>query len=77
MEGEIELIDVETDEVRRLWFTKRERERYEKEFERFREELERGCLKRQIDYLSWTTDQPFEDMFLALLSRGSALAGGS
>ena len=77
MEGEIELVDVETDEVRRLWFTKRERERYEKEFERYRLDLERGCLKRQIDYLAWTTDQPFEDMFLSLLSRGSALSGGS
>lgn len=77
LDGEIELVDVETDEVRRLWFTKRERERYEKEFERFREELERGCLTRQLDYLMWTTDQPFEDLFLALLSRGSALAGGS
>lgn len=75
LDGEIELVDVETNEVRRLWFTKRERERYEKEFDEFREALERDCLRRQLDYLMWTTDQPFEDLFLALLSRGSALSG--
>ncbi len=77
LEGEIELVDVETEEMRRLWFTKRDRQRYEKEFEKFLGDLEHGCLSRQIDYINWMTDQPFEEMFLALLSRGSALAGSS
>ncbi|MFV1994014.1 MAG: DUF58 domain-containing protein [Verrucomicrobiales bacterium] len=76
-DGEVEVVDVETREMRRLWFTVRDRERYREEFERFRGELERGCLRRQVDYLEWVTDRDFEEMFLALLSRGSVLAGGA
>ena len=33
LEGDIRLVDVETEEVRRIWMTKRELERYEREFE--------------------------------------------
>jgi uncharacterized protein (DUF58 family) len=75
MKGEIRLVDVETSEVRRIWMTKRETERYAKAFDEYQEELRRSCMTRQIDYYSWITDEPFEDSFLNLLSRGSALAG--
>ncbi len=74
LEGEIRLIDVETGEMRRMWLTERERKLYAERFAAYRESLERSCMRRQIDYVTWTTDQPFEDMFLHLLSRGSALA---
>jgi uncharacterized protein (DUF58 family) len=77
LDGEIELFDVETEEVRRLWFTKRELQRYEREFERFTGDLQRECVSRRIDYMPWTTDEPFEDMFISLLSKGSVLAGKS
>lgn len=77
IEGEIELIDVETKEKRRIWLTKREIDRYEAAFSEFVETLERECLGRQIDFVSWPTDAPFEDMFLQLLSRGSALSGAA
>lgn len=77
LEGEVEVFDVETEEVRRLWFTKRELVRYESAFDQFSEDLQRGCVSRQIDYLPWTTDEVFEDMFISLLSKGSVLAGKS
>lgn len=77
LDGEIELVDVETQEHRRLWFTRRDKKRYEERFERFLQEIEHGCNSRQIDYQRWRTDLAFEDLFLDLLSRGSALASGS
>ncbi len=75
LQGEIRLLDVETSEVRRIWLTKRELARYANAFEEFMEGLHRFCMRRQIDYFPWTTDQTFEDAFVELLSRGSALAG--
>ncbi len=75
LQGEIRLLDVETHEVRRIWMTKREQARYAKAFEQYMEDLLRFCTRRQIDYFPWTTEQPFEDGFLGLLSRGNALAG--
>lgn len=75
VEGEIELFDVETQEHRRLWFTPGDRERYERRFGQFLADIERACQARQIDYQRWRTDCPFDELFLDLLSRGSALAG--
>ena len=75
VQGEIRLLDVETAEVRRIWMTKRELARYAEAFKQFMDELHRFCMRRRIDYFPWTTDQQFEDAFLDLLSRGSALAG--
>lgn len=77
VEGEIELYDVETQEYRRLWFTPGDRERYEKRFGQFLDDIEKTCQARQIDYQRWRTDYPFDELFLDLLSRGSALAGNS
>lgn len=74
VEGEIELLDVETQEHRRLWFTPRDRERYEHTFQAFLNDIEKSCQSRQIDYQRWRTDFPFDELFLDLLSRGSALA---
>ena len=75
LDGELQLIDVETNETRRLWLTARDLDRYEENFRRFADALKASCLRRQIDYLRWPTDQSFEEGFLALLMRGSALAG--
>jgi hypothetical protein len=75
LQGEIRLLDVETAEVRRIWMTKRELARYAQAFQQFLEDLHRFCMRRRIDYFPWTTEQPFEDAFLDLLSRGNALAG--
>lgn len=77
LDGEIELIDVETKEQRRLWFTPRDRKRYEARYQEFIHDIEYACQSRQIDYQRWRTDYPFDELFLDLLSRGSALASGS
>lgn len=75
LEGELQLVDVETNETRRMWLTRRDLDLYADNFQRFVTELESTCLRRQIDYLRWLTDQSFEEAFIALLMRGSALAG--
>jgi uncharacterized protein (DUF58 family) len=75
LQGEIRLVDVETAEVRRIWMTKRELARYEKAFAQFMEDLRSFCMQRNVDYFPWTTDLQFEEVFVDLLSRGSALAG--
>lgn len=77
LEGEIQLVDVETEETRKLWFTKRELKRYVETYEEFLKTIERECVSRQIDYMQWSTDGSFEDLFMTLLSRGSALAGNA
>lgn len=75
LEGEIELFDVETQEERRMWFTPEDRERYERAYHLYLDRIEKACQSRQIDYQRWRTDHPFDELFLDLLSRGSALAG--
>jgi len=75
LDGEIELVDVETEEHRRLWLTKRDLKRYEETFDKFVQDIEHSCRSRQMDHQQWRTDISFEDQFLDLLSRGSALAG--
>jgi uncharacterized protein (DUF58 family) len=76
LEGEIELAEVETGERRRFWFTKRDSKRHAEAFDAFVEELSRECAGRRIDFMQCTTEEAFEERFLAMLMRGSALAGG-
>lgn len=75
IEGEVELAEVETGERRRFWITKKEVQRYTEAFDAFVDKLERACISRQIDFLQARTDEPFEERFLELLTRGVALAG--
>ncbi len=77
LEGEVQLVDVETSEARKIWFTKRELARYVETFEAYLQTIERECLSRHIDYMQWTTDGSFEDLFMDLLGRGSVLAGNA
>ncbi len=74
LEGEVRLVDSETEKQRRLWLTQRDLAAYRQLFERFLDDVQQTCSQSQINYLTWSTDQSFEDMFMALLSRGSALA---
>lgn len=74
LEGELRLVDVETGEARRLWLTRSELRRYRETFAAYQEELRETCRRYRADFVAWTTDQSFEEMFLNLLSRGSALA---
>ena len=58
-----------------MWLTRREVRRYEEAFDAFVAAVQRECRSRRVDYMPWTTGLDFEETFLALLSRGSALAG--
>ena len=75
IEGEVELADVETGERRRFWITRKEVQRHTEAYDAFVENLERACASRQIDFMQTRADEPFEERFLELLTRGSALAG--
>jgi uncharacterized protein (DUF58 family) len=77
LEGEIELAEVETGERRRFWFTRRDAKKYAETFDAFVEDLSRECAGRRIDFMQCTTEEPFEERFLELLTRGAALAGGA
>lgn len=75
IDGEVELADVETGERRRFWITKKEVQRHAEAYDAFVESLDRACVSRQIDFIQARADEPFEERFLELLTRGSALAG--
>ena len=75
IEGEVELAEVETGERRRFWITKKEVQRYTEAYDAFVENLEKTCASRQIDFMQARTDEPFEERFLELLTRGASLAG--
>lgn len=76
LEGELELADVETGERRRFWLTKREVKAYVEMFDAFTDNLENACVGRQIDFFQCFSDEPFEQRFLEMLMRGSALGSG-
>ena len=75
LEGEVELAEVETGERRRFWLTRRDVQRYTDAFDAFCDELSRGCASHRIDFMQCGAEEPFEQRFLDLLNRGSALAG--
>ena len=77
MEGELELMEVETGERRRFWLTKRDVARYTETFDAFSENLARECASHRIDFMQVGSGEAFEERFLDLLVRGSALAGGA
>lgn len=72
-EGELRLVDVESGEPRRVWLTKADLAGYRELVQAHIKALQGACMRRQIDYFPWTTGRAFEDLFLGLLSRGSAL----
>lgn len=76
LDGEVELADVETGERRRFWLTRRDVQRYVETFDAFCDNLARDCASHRIDFMQCGAEEPFEDRFLELLNRGSALAGG-
>ncbi len=76
IDGEVELDEVETGERRRFWLTRRDVSRYTEAFDAFAEDLERTCAARRIDFVQCRTDEPFEERFLDLLTRGAALSSG-
>jgi uncharacterized protein (DUF58 family) len=76
LEGELELTEVESGERRRFWLTRRDVQRYVETFDAFSENLSRECASHRIDFMQVSSQEVFEERFLDLLVRGSALAGG-
>lgn len=76
LDGEIALLDTETGEEKKIWFTPRDRKSYQDCYRQFLRRIEKECQVRHMDYQRWRTDYPFDDLFLDLLSRGSALGSG-
>lgn len=77
IEGEVELAEVETGEKRRFWLTRKDVQRYVETFDAFADNLGRTCASHRIDFFQCSTDEPFEDRFLDMLVRGSALTGSA
>ena len=75
LEGEVELAEVETGERRRFWLTRRDVQRYVDSFDAFCDSLARECASHRIDFMQCGAMEPFEERFLDLLNRGSALTG--
>jgi uncharacterized protein (DUF58 family) len=75
LEGEVELADVESGERRRFWLTRRDVQRYTDTFDAFCDTLARECASHRIDFMQCGAQEPFEQRFLDLLNRGSALTG--
>ena len=76
LEGELLLTDVETGEERRMWLTQRDMDTYTRTVEGFIADVKDACMRSRANYVTWRTDHSFEDLFMTLLSRGSALAKG-
>ncbi len=76
LDGEVELIDTETREKRRMWLTKSEVRKYKDTVSRYIEGIQQECITRQMNYFPWSTDQGFEARRQHLLSRGAPLAKG-
>lgn len=72
--GECQLVDVESGEKRKFWFTKREMMKYKASFGKYLEDVEKACTVKRVNYVRCITDHSFEEMFLSLLARGNALA---
>ena len=71
--GELQLLDVETREVRRMWLTSQDLARYRQTYDAWLESLATSCGRHAVNYVTWDTSTAFEAGFLTLLSRGSAL----
>ena len=68
-------VDRIREELRKL--TKKDVQRYVETFDAFSENLARECASHRVDFLQISSNEAFEERFLDLLVRGSALAGGA
>lgn len=73
IQGELELVDCETQEVRHVTVTPAMVRAYAKVFEEFCEELETYCSKRQILYFRAPIQESFEDLVLRIFQAGGFL----
>jgi hypothetical protein len=70
----VELEEAETGELRRFSLSAADVQRYTQAYDAFTEELRLAALARRITFDPCSTDEPFEERFLQLLTRISALS---
>lgn len=73
LQGDVELVDCETGEVRQMTVTPAMMREYNRVFEEFCTELETYCTRRQILYFRAAVQQPFEDLVLKIFRAGGFL----
>lgn len=73
LQGDVELVDCETGEVRQMTVTPAMMKEYSRVFEEFCKELETYCTRRQILYFRTPVQQPFEDLVLKIFRAGGFL----
>lgn len=73
VQGELELVDCETGEVRQVTITPAMVRAYQEIFEEFSQELQTYCTKRQILYFRAPLQESFEDLVLRIFRAGGFL----
>lgn len=73
VQGDVELVDCETGEVRQMTVTPAMMRQYRRVFEEFSDELDTYCRKRQILYFRAAIQQSFEDLVLRIFRAGGFL----
>lgn len=73
LRGDLEIVDMETGELRQVTLSPRLCAAYAREHQAYCEALDRFCTSRAITYLRAETNVPFEDMVLRLFRSGGFL----
>ena len=70
LRGDLELVDMETGELRQVTLSAAQCQAYEREHAAYCAQLESFCKSRGIGYMRAETSQPFDELVLNALSRG-------
>lgn len=73
VQGDVELVDCETGEVRQMTVTPAMMKEYKRVFREFCDELQTYCTRRQILYFRAAIQQPFEELVLKIFRAGGFL----
>ncbi|QDG54125.1 DUF58 domain-containing protein [Persicimonas caeni] len=70
VQGELQLVDVETGDVREITLTPEVVKEYRQAFYEFSEELEEYCTKKQVLYFRTPIQEPFDELILRIFRAG-------
>lgn len=73
LSGELQLIDVETDELRELTLTPQLVREYRRAFQEFSDELEQFCTQKQMLYFRAPIQEEFDELVLRIFRAGGFL----
>ena len=74
--GDVELVDAETNDVRKLTVTEAKLKRYQDRFEGFLQSLTKYCLSYEISCTISNTEVTFDDLMLAMMRSNNGPLGG-